>query len=177
MTEPTRAMLRGGPGSDAIVQFIELPMNLYWQQSTGADVHFFKGDLRVAVSVEMPYHHYRRSFTDTPTPEGVWCYYDYIGIVPEANLPSSVGSETPHSNLESVSVGASELKVGDLIHHREVPPGVFDVKVLEVATCGQRVSQQGEDDCQQQIVRITDPGSGEDDWVHAEEFEVVRRAD
>jgi hypothetical protein len=58
----------------------------------------------------------------------------------------------------------SDIKVGDTIHHGAVPPGLLDVKVLEIRPC------EGND---HPSYRINDPETREPDWVCSREFHKV----
>jgi len=67
---------------------------------------------------------------------------------------------------------SKEFKVGDIIRHREVPLGVFHVEVLETKPCD--VPAVDPDyPCDETMLRITDPDTGQNDWVHASEFVAV----
>lgn len=62
----------------------------------------------------------------------------------------------------------SDLRVGDQVGMPGVP---LVVKVLEIGTC-----EEG-DNCLLggATFRFADPGTGNDDWAHASEFDVVHR--
>lgn len=60
----------------------------------------------------------------------------------------------------------AKFKVGDLVQMPGVP---ITVEVLEVGVCD-------DSDCHDgpvETFRFKDPGSGENDWMHANEFEKV----
>lgn len=56
----------------------------------------------------------------------------------------------------------SKFQIGDKV---QMPGTPFVVEVLEIGDC---------DDCGPgELFRLKDPESGEDDWMHTEEFELV----
>lgn len=58
----------------------------------------------------------------------------------------------------------SEFKIGDKVAMPGVP---FVVEVLELDTCR-------DDGCARETFRFQDPGGQGDDWMHSDEFVVVR---
>lgn len=54
----------------------------------------------------------------------------------------------------------SDIAVGDMIRHPDVPAGLMDVEVLEVKPC----DGDGEPG-DHSMFRIDDPETGETDWV------------
>lgn len=62
------------------------------------------------------------------------------------------------------------FEVGDIVHMTLLPPGVADVEVTGIGTCG---DDHDGTPCPKPTITYLDPQSGEEDEAHAEDFAKV----
>jgi hypothetical protein len=60
----------------------------------------------------------------------------------------------------------AEFDIGDKV---QMPGTLFTVEVLEIGVC----EDYGTFGCHPETFRFADPHTGEDDWMHTDEFEKV----